>query len=172
MTRRKSIVPASSAPSAQVQMLEKFIKAEGLRHTRERVSVLESALVMPGRFTVDDLTEAMQRSSLAVSRATVANTLRLLERAGLVMTVGLQGRFRLYQKAPKSGSRQVQRRIPVGISVQCTACGAIKEVRDRAATAALASRRYGAFVPSAGVVTIYGLCSKCDSKTFPNKSRQ
>lgn len=164
MPRKKSD-QASDTPLQQATLLlNHYIDERGMRHTPERLQVLETVLSTDGRFTVDEIYGKVAESKLSVCRSTVVNTLKMLLTLGLVLKVGQQGRFTAYQRAPRSPRKSATARVPIGINLQCTRCGEVREVRDRAATAPLASRRYKSFVPASGIATIFGLCSKCKTQ--------
>lgn len=171
MPRKKSDIPAETPLQVATSTLGAYIDEHKLRHTPERLSVLEAVMEKGGRFTVDEIAAEMVQRKVNVCRATVVNTLHVLEKAGLVLKVGTHGRFVLYQKAPKRSRKNMGARLPFSISLQCTECGAVREVRDRAATAALASRRFTSFTPTGGVVTIFGLCGNCKAQTNNEKTQ-
>ena len=159
---RKAPDNALSQASA---LLTQYIREQSMRDTPERHIVLEAVWNRRGRFTVDDIAADIGQTALSVSRTTVANALALLCRCGLVIKAGMSGRNVSYQKAPRVGApRQRHSRLPFAIALQCTGCGLTKEVRDKEATAALASRRFGSFFPVSGIITIFGLCARCAEK--------
>lgn len=163
MPRRNAETSGEVHRQQIIETMGRYVAEHGMRHTPERLFVLDAVLETSGRFTVDDIAARMSGSSNAVSRGTVANTLKLLVELGVVFKVGLHKRAVVYQTAPKSRRKNSRARLPIGIVMQCMQCGSTREVRDREATAALASRRYNSFFPVSGLVTIYGLCEKCSA---------
>ena len=164
MPRKKSEQAAETPLQQAAATLNRYIEERGMRHTPERLQVLETLLATDRHFTVDELADKVAQSKLSVCRSTVVNTLKILLDLGMVLKVGQNGRFTTYMRAPKAPRKSATARVPIGINLQCTRCGAVREVRDTAATLPLASRRYKSFIPASGVATIFGLCSKCKAQ--------
>ena len=61
-----------------------FLKKEKHRITPERFEVLDYALDLGGHFVADDLFIEMKKNNSSVSRATVYNTIELLEQCNLI----------------------------------------------------------------------------------------
>ena len=169
MPRRKNDILQDNETSYYSMALEQYIADSGKRHTPERLLVLAQIEAVNGRFTISDLEQRLSQSSQTVSRGTIVNTLGVMLEAGLLIEVGVHRRNVLYQLAPRATRKGKLQRIPITISVQCKMCGAIKAVHDRQSVTPLASRRYRGFNPSAGVVTIYGLCDKCNEVNSSTK---
>lgn len=154
-------------------LLNRFIADKRLRRTPERELVLQAIMALKGRrFTIKELEADINADKPVLSRGTIVNSLKLMQQAGLVLKVGTQRRHTLYQASPQPRQRSKAARIPFVIALSCMACGNIKNVRDREATAALASRRYGAFMPLTGVITIHGLCADCKVQESDNKQNK
>ena len=66
------------------ERLESFLAEGGHRKTPERFAVLEEIYTVGGHFDVDTLLDRMKQRSVKVSRATLYNTIELLQEAGLV----------------------------------------------------------------------------------------
>lgn len=77
-----SRVSDSPHPDAQ-QRLAAFIRAQGLKHTRQREEVLELFLQAGGHVSVDDLLRLVQERMTGVGHATVYRTMKLLVDAGI-----------------------------------------------------------------------------------------
>lgn len=168
---------AEAAPDEELSYyhasLKQYIDECGKRHTPERHIVLDAMESFKGRFSIDALMQILGKGLDRVSRGTVVNTVQLMQRAGLLVEVGVQDRCMLYQLVPRQLRKSKIQRIPISIGMQCKNCGEVKEVRDRQAVAPLASRRYRGFVPASGIVTIYGLCEKCmDTLGFNKKLKK
>lgn len=158
---------AGALPSYYGSCLVQYIRNSGGRHTAERLMVLSAIENFKGRFCVDDILQAVNDNGMNLSRGTVVNTITLMKEASLLLEVGQLKRRIYYQLAPKEARKNRTTRMPFTITLQCTKCGNLKNVRDRSAVAALASRHYTAFTPHGGVVTVFGLCSKCmDTKSL------
>lgn len=152
------------------QLLEQYVDARHLRNTPERYRVLEAIEQLKGRFTIDEVADAVSRQRYPVSRGTIVNSISLMLDAGLLLNVGQRNRSVLYQLVPRSRSKGKSPVFPLTVALQCTRCGKVKDVRDRVAVAALASKRFSGFTPTSGVVTIYGLCSTCSGVRSPRKT--
>ena len=61
-----------------------YMDEHNLRHTAERFSILSSICTLQ-RFTVDDLRYSL--TGITISRATVYNTLELMEKAGIIRRI-------------------------------------------------------------------------------------
>lgn len=163
----------STSPSPYAVALEQYVQRHKLRRTSERFEVLEAIEQSPARFTINDVARIAVTGGCPVSRGTVVNTVELLVEAGIVMEIGRNGRDVLYQLVSRLKRKGRMSGFPMTIALQCRQCGKIKEVSDKSATAAFTSRRYSAFTPTGGVITIFGLCKKCgDDKDSPNTTKQ
>lgn len=160
MAKKKSEIADSQLQQATVA-LNRYIIENKLRRTPERITVLQHILPIRGRFTIADI---VQIPGIGVTRGTVTNAIHFFVEAGLLLKAGMRGRFVLYQVVPRTNRRQSVPRTPFVVSLQCNSCGKVKEVRDKTSVAPLATRRFGGFTPTGGVVTIYGLCQECSEK--------
>lgn len=79
-----SQIPAAADISARLQ-------ACGIRVTAQRLRIAELLLAAPQHLSAEQLTEALQKRGLAVSKATVYNTLNLFASRGLIRQLALAG---------------------------------------------------------------------------------
>lgn len=154
-----------------IALLNHHIDTHKMRHTPERMSVLEAVLDLNERFTIETLVHKVQQNSVKVSRGTIVNTVNLLKELGILVSGGTNRRFAIYQLAPRAKKHSINSRIPFHIHLQCNTCGGLKEVHDTTSTLALSSRRYGAFIPVGGIITIYGQCRKCSSNSHSKNKK-
>ncbi|MCH5247786.1 MAG: transcriptional repressor [Muribaculaceae bacterium] len=161
---KKADIQNENPHAAIVGVLNRYIDSKGLRHTPERVTVLDVLCSGPSRFTIDEVLDRMAEGGYNISRGTIVNSVNLFQKIGLVAQVGNVGRFRLYQLLPRSKKSSATGRVPFQIQLHCNRCGSIKEVRDIQAVTPLATRRYGTFLPMNGIVMLHGTCSKCIKK--------
>lgn len=147
--------------SPRESMLNRFIERNGKRHTPERLQVLSVLESLKSTFTIDDVVTELDARKIPLSRGTVVNTVGLMKEAGLIVVVGQCNRNVLYQLTGRTPRRSKIQKFPFNIILQCLQCGLTKDIRDKAAVAGLTTRRYSAFTPVNGVVTVYGLCNKC-----------
>jgi len=81
------------------QKLESFLRDEGYRITPERFQVLDAVMTASGHFDADELFIGLKKSGSKVSRATVYNTLDILEECELVFKTRLKDHGSRYEKA-------------------------------------------------------------------------
>ena len=67
------------------------MQACGIRVTAQRLRIAELLLSAPQHLTAEQLTEALHRRGLTVSKATVYNTLNLFASRGLIRQLALAG---------------------------------------------------------------------------------
>jgi Fur family ferric uptake transcriptional regulator len=60
------------------------LKAEGLKYTPERAQVLDTVLSFDGLFEAERVLDAVRKSGLRVSKATVYRTIKLLQESGII----------------------------------------------------------------------------------------
>ncbi len=63
---------------------ENYLRAHGLKLTRQREAILDRIFQAGGHFSADELHERMQSSALKVGKATVYRTLELLAKGGFL----------------------------------------------------------------------------------------
>jgi Fur family ferric uptake transcriptional regulator len=139
------------------ETLTKYLKAHGkLRATPERYAVLEAVLQSQGHFDAESLYYRMMTRGSKVSRATVYNTLDLLQECGLVSKYRFAENTSRYEKA--FGRPHHHHMI-------CLACGDIiefvNERLERIQDEVCVERN---FTPQSSSLQIFGTCSKCRKK--------
>jgi Fur family ferric uptake transcriptional regulator len=77
------------------ERLEAHLQATGLRHTRQRETIVEAAFATDDHFNADELLDKARKLDRTVSRATVYRTLQLLVDCDLLRVVDL-GRDQTY----------------------------------------------------------------------------
>ncbi|MCL5020993.1 MAG: transcriptional repressor [Bacteroidetes bacterium] len=78
---------------------ENYLKQENYRITPERFEVLDAVMSATGHFDADELFLNLKRNGSKVSRATVYNTLEILEECELVFKTRLKDHGSRYEKA-------------------------------------------------------------------------
>ncbi len=73
------------------------LKAEGAKYTPERAQVLDAIIQIDGVFDIDQLADALKETDQHVSKATIYRTIKLLQDAGIVQRVLVEGESAYYQ---------------------------------------------------------------------------
>ena len=138
-----------------------YMAESGLRCTQERERILETVLGLRGRFNATMLLDACSGGEgIRVSRATVFNTLPLLEKSGIVRRMA-HDRKVTYEVIRQSMQLKARQQLV------CTECGKVQRLQAPLLTAWVEHQSYRDFVPQAdsAVLYVYGLCNKCRRKT-------
>jgi len=136
------------------EILSKYLKSQGnLRATTERFAVLDAVLAIQGHFDAEGLYYRLITSGMKISKATVYNSLDLLQNAGLVSKYRFAENTSRYEKA--FGRPQHHHLI-------CLECGEIIEfVNDKLERIQEDVCGDKSFVPQSSSLQIFGTCSKC-----------
>ncbi len=136
------------------ETLSQYLKSKGkLRATPERHAVLDAVLQTQGHFDAEGLYYRLISSGMKISKATVYNTLDLLQNAGLVSKYRFAEQTSRYEKA--YGRPQHHHLI-------CLECGDIIEfVNDRLEAIQEEVCDAKKFRPQSYSLQIFGTCSKC-----------
>ena len=136
------------------ETLSKYLKSKGkLRATPERYAILDAVLQTQGHFDAEGLYYRLISSGLKVSKATVYNTLDLLQNAGLVSKYRFAENSSRYEKAFGR---------PHHHHLICLECGDIIEfVNDRLERIQVDVCDEKKFQPQSSTLQIFGVCSRC-----------
>ena len=147
-----------------VQILDEYIATGKLRRTHERYIILRQICNFPAQFTAEQL-QLLCTKELAVSRATIYNTLQLLLDASLLISYPLYAgsKTTCYELCIKKNSRMYFR---------CSQCGRVVEFEDKSISSLVKNRRYSNFVPTNLSLYVFGTCKVCrrQSKRGGNKN--
>ncbi len=139
--------------SAAKESFTKFLKAGNYRVTPERFVILEAVLNSKGHFDADELYLKIKSSGHKVSRATVYNTLDLLQEFGFI------SKYRFgenHSRFEKTFGR------PHHDHLICLECGEIIEfVNDKILQIQTEVCKEKKFRPQSSTLQIFGICSKC-----------
>ncbi len=135
-------------------ILTEHLKSHGkLRATPERFAVLDAVLQSQGHFDADGLYYRMISTGVKVSKATVYNTLELLQDCGLVSKYRFAENTSRYEKA--FGRPHHHHMI-------CLSCGDILEfTNDRLEKIQEEVAANKNFKIQSTTIQIFGTCSKC-----------
>ena len=139
------------------EVLTKHLKSsKKSRITQARFAVLDAVLQSQGHFDADGLYYRLITTGTRVSKATVYNTLELLQECGLVSKYRFAENSSRYEKAFGR---------PHHHHLICLECGDIIEfVNDRLERIQNDVCADKGFVPQSSTLQIFGTCSKCRKK--------
>ena len=143
--------------TAAYEILAKHLKSSGKhRSTPERYAVLDAVLQSQGHFNAESLYYRMISNGAKISKATVYNTLELLQECGLVSKYRFADSTSRYEKA--FGRPHHHHMI-------CLECGDILEfVSDKLERIQETMCGEMEFSPQSSSLQIFGTCSKCRKK--------
>jgi Fur family transcriptional regulator, ferric uptake regulator len=144
-------------PQAAHDILTEHLKAKGkLRATPERFAILDAVLESQGHFDAEGLYYRLITAGVKVSKATIYNTLDLLQECGLVSKYRFAENSSRYEKAFGR---------PHHHHLICLECGDIlefvNEKLERIQDEVCTERR---FTPQSSSLQVFGICSKCKKK--------
>jgi Fur family transcriptional regulator, ferric uptake regulator len=130
-----------------------YLKSGSYRITHERFVVLDAALRCEGHFDADELLFQLKTNGQKVSRATVYNTLDLLQNCGLLSKYRFGENHSRYEKAFGR---------PHHDHLICLQCGNIIEfVDDKIVKIQEEVCIEKKFAAQSSTLQIFGVCSKC-----------
>ena len=144
-TKKEDILQSSSS------RLCAYLDEHQLRHTPERFTILSTVCKLQ-RFTIDELRASL--NELAISRATVYNTLSLLEDAQLVRRLTKEYGVRAAQY-------ELVRVTDSVVQIICQRCGRVGIVKDPTIKRMLADKRWSNFEPDHFSLYVVGQCKVC-----------
>ena len=131
-----------------------YLNEHQMRHTSERIFILE-AICRLKSFTVDELRASL--TDMNISRATVYNTLVVLEKAEIVHRLDKEFGVRATQYELIQYSES-------SVQVICTRCGRTSKVKDTTIHRMLSDKRWSNFEPQHFSLYVYGKCKVCKNK--------
>jgi len=136
------------------RLFRRYLKDQGLPHTRQREAVAQVVFASAGHLSVEDLEGRLREMGHRTGKATIYRTLDLLVRSRLVMEHDFGEGFKRYEHRLS--------RDPVHEHLICLECGRVIEfesweVQD---VQARVTQRHG-FRPARHKLEIYGLCREC-----------
>lgn len=138
-------------------VLARFLKTDGKRRaTPERFAVLDEIMKIPGHFDAEHLYFRLITNGVKVSRATVYNTLDILQECGLV------SKYRFGE-----GSSRYEHTLgrPHHHHMVCLECGEIIEfVSERLEHIQREACEENGFSPQSSTVQVFGTCAGCRKK--------
>ncbi len=104
-----------------LQKLRKYLKANGLRFTTERVIILEEIFSFPSHFDAEQLFIHIREKHNHISRATVYRTLELLHKIEIIKKENMGQGFATYE---------LSMNLPHHDHLICVVCGKVVEFAD------------------------------------------
>lgn len=144
----------NNAYHAALETLRAYINAHQMRQTREREVILLHASQLRC-FSVEQLQNAL--TEITISRATVYNTLTILEKAGIIHRLDKEFGVR-------AGQYEMVQANASHIQIICQRCGRVSEVRDTTINRTLADKKFTNFTPQRFSLYVYGTCKVCRRK--------
>lgn len=135
-------------------VLNAYIESHHLNHTPERMMVL-AAVCKLQHFSMEQLQSEL--ASQAISRATVYNTLILLEKAEIIQRLEKEFGVRATQY-------ELVQATDSYVHVICQKCGRVSKLKDSTIQRMLADKRWTNFTPKHFSLYIYGQCKICRKK--------
>ncbi len=130
----------------------RFLIEGKFRKTPERYAILRKALEMNSHFEVDALHIALENDGYHVSRATVYNTVELLNKAGILRKNVFGQNSAIYEVNRDNH-----------IHLVCRQCGKVREIENPHMAAYVMQLHPDNFIPDGFAITIYGICGDCSS---------
>jgi Fur family ferric uptake transcriptional regulator len=149
MTNKKTDIFQQSS-----DILCAYIDQHQMHHTAERMVILQ-AICQLQSFTVDELRKEL--TELNISRATVYNTLVLLEKAEIIHRLDKEFGVRATQY-------ELIMAMESSVQVICARCGRVSKIKDTTIHRMLADKKWTNFVPDHFSLYVYGQCKKCRRK--------
>lgn len=139
------------------EILTRYLRENGnLRSTASRFAVLDAVLETQGHFDAESLYYRIITSGVKISKATVYNTLDLLQSCGLVSRYRFAENASRYEKA--FGRPQHHHLI-------CLSCGDITEfVSEKLDQIQAEVCRDKNFHPRSSTLQVFGTCTRCQRK--------
>lgn len=148
----------------ELEVFERYIGEHGLKHSRQRLTILQYFLETAGHMTVDDLYRIIHRKHSEIGRTTIYRTLKLLCDAGLADSIELRDGLTRFEHRYRHEHHD---------HMICLECGTILEfvsaeierLQDEIAEA------YG-FAIDSHRHQIFGVCQKCTRRRAPAKAHR
>jgi Fur family ferric uptake transcriptional regulator len=134
----------------------KYIEDKGMRHTKQRETIVDAFFSAGRHITVEELFNAVKRKNPEIGYATVQRNLNLLCESGLAEEIKIGKQKTRYEQ--KYGSKHHDHLI-------CVKCGRLIEVNDEKIEKLQDKlAKANDFIPIKHKLEIYGICGSCKSK--------
>lgn len=134
-----------------MEILARYMAAQGLKSTRQRTLILETFFSAGGHLSVEELLELVRKSDARISAATVYRTMRLLSDCGLAHARHFGDGQTRYELATDHHDHLI-----------CTDCGKIVEFEEeQIETLQLRIAKEHGFKLTHHKMELYGHCPDC-----------
>ncbi len=133
------------------EILDNYLETNQHRRTPERYAVLEAVYSIGGHFTLEELSEVLEKEHFRVSRATLYNTMHLFIELRLAVRHSLVDGTKYEACLDKENH----------VHQVCTVCGKVTEIQAPLVTSAIGNTALRDFRQDAFALYIYGVCGKC-----------
>ena len=143
------------------KVLDEYLEKNNLRKTKQRYDILDIIYSETEHFTVDELDFLIKTKNIKISRATLYNTIDLLEKLDLIKKHKFNSKISFYEKSfyQKKHSHII-----------CRTCGKIIEFCDpRLFRIQEDIAEYYKFAISDSEIIFYGECQECIKKRESGK---
>ena len=145
MRKKETISPAQ-------RKLTAYLEAHHMRKTGERFAILAGIEAIKSPFDADTLYRSLRADGERYSRATIYNTLELLERVGILRKLLFDGNVAHYELTASGSTHH---------HLVCTECGAVSRVEAPELHRQIEEMTYKGFSPANYNLYVYGICAKC-----------
>lgn len=142
----------NNSDDAVRQILNNYLEQNNCRKTPERFAILETIYSFSSYFSIQELGDKLVEKCFPVSRATLYNTIKLLMKLRLVVSLRVQEGIRY--KACFMDNKCVQ---------VCTVCGKVTDVRIPGLAETFDNAHLRRFRKENFSMHIYGVCSTCQA---------
>lgn len=144
-------------------VLNDYLQWNGLRKTPERYAILDAVYTFDGHFTLAMLKQRMdEERHFVVSLATLYNTIRIMEEAGLVVCHRLGGKTE-YERISMAGESHFH--------LVCSGCGKVREFHNERLYRYMRDIKVYRFTVNSCTIYMYGLCTKCSNAQKRKKEK-
>lgn len=135
------------------KVLDEYISKNNLKHSEQRIKILEIILRSERHLTADELYRLVKKALPSVGYATIYRTLKLLSGCGICRDIKLEDGITRYE--PLYGHEHHDHLI-------CIKCGKFVEVLDPEIEKLQEKLAHSkGFIPVRHKLEMYGLCKEC-----------
>ncbi len=144
------------------EILDNYLETNLHRRTPERYAILEAVYSIGGHFTLDELSDLLEKNHFRVSRATLYNTMHLFIELRLVVRHSLVDGTK-YEACLDNENHVHQ---------VCTVCDKVTELNAPLVSKAIGKTELKDFRMGGFALYIYGVCSSCQEKISKERSER